>query len=324
VAEDLAGYLDSWAELLAANVERRVQEAAAQSQAESERLAQTLEAARAALAVDLGAARSDIGALAHQVSGVSEGLAGTGQRVDTGLSAVVDRLAGVDKRVGTVDDHVAEARQDLEYTGSEVARANATLESLQSAIADLHEALAKLPNSINTALNRDLAGDLAVAQQEREATEFAALDDLLALLDGLEIELDAGRQLLLAIAAAQREPPPAPTGLRGAVANTFQSLANSFGAPEPFTAAPPPADAVQRLVDGIQTTHRRVQDARTRRGVTPIEAVGARFDPNFHEAVAFEPCPPAQNGRVLREQRRGYRTPDAVVRMAHVVVGRTE
>ena len=141
MAEDLTSYLDSWAELLAANVEQRVREGAAQAQADSERLAQALDAMRAALRADLDVLRDDVRGVAGDVvdvGKVSEGVVGAQQRLTADLGAVRDRLA-------TVDEHVSGTREDLEYTGSEVARANAALESLQSAVADLQEAFGKLP-----------------------------------------------------------------------------------------------------------------------------------------------------------------------------------
>jgi molecular chaperone GrpE len=58
--------------------------------------------------------------------------------------------------------------------------------------------------------------------------------------------------------------------------------------------------------------------------VTPIEAVGQPFDPHLHEAVAVESCAAGQDGVVLRELRRGYRTAERVVRLAQVVVGRAD
>ena len=358
VSDDLAAYLDSWADLLAANVERRIASGAEQAHADATLLQRAIDETRATLlaaleqtqsgalatrdaatsvAGEVSTLRRDMGTLAslpRDVAAVQEVVSATRRELSAGLESLRDGLqdsayAGLQAEMSGVEQSLASARQDLEHTGVEVARANATIESLQGALASVQESIDRLPETINTSLNRDLASDLAAVRQEMEASEFATLDDMLALLDSVEIELEAGRQLVLTLGAIPREAQPmVPAGLQGAMVGAWRSLGKGLGLPDADTAQPAtpllPVDAIQRLVDGIEMTYRRLLDALSRRGVTAIEAVGTRFDPTFHEAVAFEPCPPKQDGLVLREQRRGYRTADAVVRLAHVVVGRSD
>jgi molecular chaperone GrpE len=55
-------------------------------------------------------------------------------------------------------------------------------------------------------------------------------------------------------------------------------------------------------------------------GVTPIEALGAVFDPTLHEAVSHLPGTGRPEGEVVAEIRRGYRIRDRVLRPALVAV----
>ena len=43
--------------------------------------------------------------------------------------------------------------------------------------------------------------------------------------------------------------------------------------------------------------HRALTDMLRKRGVTPIEAVGTDFDPQIHQAVAYEEAPTAATAR---------------------------
>ncbi len=47
------------------------------------------------------------------------------------------------------------------------------------------------------------------------------------------------------------------------------------------------SDAYRR---GVELILKRLEDTLRRRGVRPIEALGADFDPNYHQAVAYEPA----------------------------------
>jgi molecular chaperone GrpE len=55
-------------------------------------------------------------------------------------------------------------------------------------------------------------------------------------------------------------------------------------------------------------------------GVTEIEALGAPFDPNFHEAVGVDMDTDAESGTITAVMQRGYRRGDRVLRPAMVRV----
>ncbi|MFM2032701.1 MAG: hypothetical protein RLZZ297_1466 [Chloroflexota bacterium] len=56
-------------------------------------------------------------------------------------------------------------------------------------------------------------------------------------------------------------------------------------------------------------------------GVAPVPAVGQPFDPNQHEAIAYEPCDADNDGLVVGELQRGYLLREKVLRPAMVKVG---
>jgi molecular chaperone GrpE len=54
--------------------------------------------------------------------------------------------------------------------------------------------------------------------------------------------------------------------------------------------------------------------------VTPVEALGADFDPNVHQAVSQEYSEAHREGEVMEELRRGYLLKDRLLRPAMVKV----
>ena len=58
----------------------------------------------------------------------------------------------------------------------------------------------------------------------------------------------------------------------------------------------------------------------TVRRVTPIDTVGATFDPHLHQAVSSEPSADHREGEIIEEFRRGYRLGERLLRPAMVKV----
>jgi len=73
---------------------------------------------------------------------------------------------------------------------------------------------------------------------------------------------------------------------------------------------------------GLEIIHRALMDVLRKRGVTPIEAVGTAFDPQVHQAVAYEDAPERRDGEVIEQFTRGYRLGDKLVRPAMVKVAK--
>jgi molecular chaperone GrpE len=74
------------------------------------------------------------------------------------------------------------------------------------------------------------------------------------------------------------------------------------------------------FVEGVRLVYMDLQGALARAGVEPIEPQGDTFDPNVHEALSMRPQDGADSGTVIDVVEKGYRTADAVVRPARVVV----
>ena len=73
---------------------------------------------------------------------------------------------------------------------------------------------------------------------------------------------------------------------------------------------------------GVELIYRQMIDLLKRRGVTPFDAVGTDFDPNFHQAVVSEDAPGHRDGEVTEELRRGYKIGERLLRPAMVKVAR--
>ena len=78
-------------------------------------------------------------------------------------------------------------------------------------------------------------------------------------------------------------------------------------------------DAYRR---GVEIIHRQLLDLMAKRGVAPIEAVGADFDPTLHQAVAHEPGDGHRDGEVVEELRRGYTLHQRLLRPSMVKVAK--
>jgi molecular chaperone GrpE len=73
---------------------------------------------------------------------------------------------------------------------------------------------------------------------------------------------------------------------------------------------------------GLEIIHRALMEMLRKRGVTPIDAVGTAFDPQIHQAVAYEDAPDRRDGEVMEQFTRGYRLGDKLVRPAMVKVAK--
>ena len=73
---------------------------------------------------------------------------------------------------------------------------------------------------------------------------------------------------------------------------------------------------------GVELIHGKLHDLLRRYRVTPIEALGADFDPNLHQAVVHETSPDHREGEVIGELQRGYLMGDKLLRPAMVKVAK--
>ena len=79
-------------------------------------------------------------------------------------------------------------------------------------------------------------------------------------------------------------------------------------------------DNKDSFYDGMCMIHKQMLSELEKIGVTPIEAVGKEFDPNFHNAVMQVESDEFETGIVAQELQKGYMYREAVVRYSMVAV----
>jgi len=72
--------------------------------------------------------------------------------------------------------------------------------------------------------------------------------------------------------------------------------------------------------EGFRLIYKKMKDLLASQGLQEIETVGKPFDPRVHEAVGYEEG--GENGIIIREEQKGYRFCDRVLRPSLVVVGK--
>jgi molecular chaperone GrpE len=83
--------------------------------------------------------------------------------------------------------------------------------------------------------------------------------------------------------------------------------------------AGPGADAYRK---GVELIHAKLHDVLKKRGVRSIDALGADFDPNIHQAVVHEASPDHRDGEVIEVLQKGYMLGDRLLRPAMVKVAK--
>jgi molecular chaperone GrpE len=74
------------------------------------------------------------------------------------------------------------------------------------------------------------------------------------------------------------------------------------------------------IYSGMSLVLKQLQDFLSENGLRPIVAVGQKFDPNLHEAIAHQPSDEVPEEHVISQTRRGYRFKDRLLRPSTVVV----
>jgi molecular chaperone GrpE len=72
--------------------------------------------------------------------------------------------------------------------------------------------------------------------------------------------------------------------------------------------------------DGLPMVVRQFEDTLRAQGVSPIAAVGEKFDPSQHEAIAREETDEHEEGTIVEEMQPGYRLHERVLRPTLVKV----
>jgi molecular chaperone GrpE len=148
------------------------------------------------------------------------------------------------------------------------------------------------------------------------------LDDPMA---GLQADLDRFRDLALRSQAdfenykkrCAREKEEAIKYANTSLLEKLVAIVDNF---ELGLAAARAEGATSPIYSGMSLVLKQLNDFLADNGLQPIEAVGQKFDPNLHEAIAHESSADVPEGLVIRQTRRGYRFKDRLLRPSSVVV----
>lgn len=81
-------------------------------------------------------------------------------------------------------------------------------------------------------------------------------------------------------------------------------------------------EKIQNIAKGIAMVRNQFLDILKNNGMTTVESIGKKFDPNFHEAVAQAPAPEKEDQEILTEYQKGYLLNGRLLRAAKVVVAK--
>jgi molecular chaperone GrpE len=133
-----------------------------------------------------------------------------------------------------------------------------------------------------------IAGLMKQQEQAVQAAQFELLKSLLPILDSLDAAFENGRRQVLR-----------------------------------WPMRPEARQALIAWLDGLRLARLRLLDLLAAYEVTPIPTIGQPFDPHRHVAVATDTGGRAPDGIIVGEDRRGYMSPNQVLRFAEVIVARS-
>jgi molecular chaperone GrpE len=100
----------------------------------------------------------------------------------------------------------------------------------------------------------------------------------------------------------------------GSTVEPFLGVMDNFGL------ALKAAGSVEQLRGGVDLILKQMEEALKGLHVTPVETVGAQFDPRIHEALGSIETAELPDHQVVEEIRRGYKIRDRLLRPAMVKI----
>ena len=76
--------------------------------------------------------------------------------------------------------------------------------------------------------------------------------------------------------------------------------------------------------DGLNSILKNMESLMQKYNVTPIEALGEIFDPNFHEAISIISDPTLDDNTITKEIRKGYISHESIIRPTLVEISKKE
>lgn len=83
-------------------------------------------------------------------------------------------------------------------------------------------------------------------------------------------------------------------------------------------------DATKNLLTGVEMTQRELLNVFQRHNIRKVETVGAKFDPNLHQALFEVPTKDHPPGTVVQEMQSGFAIGNRCLRPAMVGVAKAE
>jgi molecular chaperone GrpE len=83
------------------------------------------------------------------------------------------------------------------------------------------------------------------------------------------------------------------------------------------------SEDVEEIRQGVSLVFNKLRTTLQSKGLKPMEAIGAEFNPDMHEAITEVPAPEEKmKGKIVAEVEKGYLLNDKIIRFAKVVVGK--
>jgi molecular chaperone GrpE len=167
-----------------------------------------------------------------------------------------------------------------------------------------------------------VTGDASAAPGQAQASDGLENDDAIA---GLQADLERFRDLALRSQAdfenfrkrTAREKDDAIKYANSSLLERLLPIVDNF---ELGLAAAKAEGENSPIYSGMSLVSKQLNDFLSDNGLQPIDAVGKKFDPNLHEAIAHEPSNSVPEETVIRQTRRGYKFKDRLLRPSSVVV----
>lgn len=81
-------------------------------------------------------------------------------------------------------------------------------------------------------------------------------------------------------------------------------------------------DDAEQIKQGVGLVFAKLRNTLAARGLKPMNAIGAEFNPDLHEAIVEIEAGEEAKGKVVDELTKGYYLNDKIIRFAKVVVGK--
>ena len=81
-------------------------------------------------------------------------------------------------------------------------------------------------------------------------------------------------------------------------------------------------DDITQIKEGVGLVFNKLRSTLSAKGLKPMEAVNAEFNPDLHEAITEIEAGEEMKGKVVAEVQKGYYLNDKIIRFAKVVVGK--